>query len=62
MGFSLLSNAKKLLEVSKNSPDHVKVLDGMRVISITWIIAGHGFSSWTEFLPAMNREDTLQVR
>ncbi|XP_018572971.1 nose resistant to fluoxetine protein 6-like [Anoplophora glabripennis] len=58
IAFSLLSNGRKLLHISKNSTskEHIEILNGLRVISMMWIIAGHGFMSWAK-VPVVNIED-----
>lgn len=59
--FSMLYNFEKLLEISGNSPNRIEVLDGLRAISMIWIIAGHGFSSWIDRFPATNQIEIPKV-
>ena len=42
--FSLLSNVEKLMRTGRSSSDALPCLDGMRVISMTWVVLGHSFS------------------
>lgn len=59
---SMFSNFKKLIHIGQNSRDRFDVMDGLRVISITWIIAGHGMSSWSDRFPTTNWADFDQVQ
>ncbi|KAJ8948699.1 hypothetical protein NQ314_008363 [Rhamnusium bicolor] len=43
LAFSVFSNGRKLLHVSKNSREQIQTFHGLRVLSMMWIIAGHGF-------------------
>lgn len=58
--FSLFANAKRLLE-TKSSPNNIHVFDGLKVISLAWIIGGHGYSVWNEIVPSQNIEDLYEV-
>ncbi|KAJ8922574.1 hypothetical protein NQ315_007604 [Exocentrus adspersus] len=48
LAFSVLSNGRKLLHISKHSTskEHIETFFGLRVISMMWIVAGHGFVGW----------------
>lgn len=59
--FSMYYNSEKLLKINGNSPNRIDVLDGLRAISMIWIIAGHGFSSWIDRFPASNQNDIPKV-
>jgi len=39
--FSLYTNGKKLLQITDRREDSIRCLDGLRFISICWIIYGH---------------------
>jgi hypothetical protein len=43
--FSLLHNTAKILNTDV-PPSAIKSINGMRVISITWVILGHTFSNF----------------
>ncbi|XP_018573259.1 nose resistant to fluoxetine protein 6 [Anoplophora glabripennis] len=48
VSFSVLSNGRKLLHISRhsNNKEHIEPFNGLRVISMMWIVAGHGFVGW----------------
>lgn len=56
--FSVLSNGRKLLHISRHSTskEQIETFHGLRVISMMWIVAGHGFISW-EKVPVVNKEE-----
>lgn len=39
--FSALSNAKAVLNTSTNNPDNLACLNGIRVVTTTWVMMGH---------------------
>lgn len=41
--FSALSNGKKLLTIN-NSPSQLKCLDGLRFLSMMWVVLGHSYA------------------
>ena len=49
MAFSIHKNTAKLLKISPPSKDHLACLDGIRFLSITWVMIGHwlGITWWT---------------
>ncbi|KYB27754.1 Nose resistant to fluoxetine protein 6-like Protein [Tribolium castaneum] len=54
VSFSLITNGRKLLNVNYNpSPDQIQCLNGMRFISMMWVIAGHNFVA-VEQVPIIN--------
>lgn len=60
--FSIYTNGKKLLQSTRPSHGSEQILcfNGMKFISMWWIISGHGAISW--FLaPVMNKEYRLNV-
>ncbi|XP_074037748.1 nose resistant to fluoxetine protein 6 isoform X2 [Leptinotarsa decemlineata] len=65
LAFSVFTNGRKLLKTTVYSKDHVQIFDGMKVISIMWIIAGHGIGSFIGgLLTPMNKEkiDTIHTK
>lgn len=57
VAFSVLSNGRKLLHISTHSKskEQIETFHGLRVISMMWIVAGHGFVSW-QMVSVTNRE------
>ena len=46
MNFSMYSNALRLFNVNRpQTGDHLGCLDGLRIISMTWVVLGHSFSN-----------------
>ena len=46
INFSLYSNTKKLFDLKiPNSVDHISCLDGIRFLSMTWVVMGHTMSA-----------------
>ena len=44
LAFSIHKNTAKLLKISPPSKDHLACLDGIRFLSITWVMLGHWYS------------------
>ena len=48
INFSLHSNTKKLFDLNvPNTVDHIGCLDGIRFLSMTWVVMGHTFGNIT---------------
>lgn len=52
MSFSIITNGEKILKIT-SGPDQIGCLNGLRFISMVWIIAGHGFVAMKE-VPVIN--------
>lgn len=59
IAFSVYTNGKKLLKV-RTSSSELSCLNGIRVLSLIWVIAGHSFSV-TATGPVSNALDILTV-
>lgn len=61
ISFSMYTNGKKLLTIKKNkSVDVMECLNGIRVLSIIWILYGHSLFVMTS-VPTMNPAYLLEV-
>lgn len=63
MAFSAYSNGKKLLAISpKTNKEQIHVFNGLKFISMMWIIAGHAMEVFDyEFIPVLNRQEVYRV-
>lgn len=68
MAFSVYSNMPKLLKTSTNRTDQIQVFHGIKVISMLWIVAGHGYTIWLmglvdniAMIPVHNHKDLETV-
>ena len=43
LNFGLYANTKRLLNTDPPKGDHLSCLDGMRALSIAWVMIGHNF-------------------
>ncbi|KAG5896564.1 hypothetical protein JTB14_010393 [Gonioctena quinquepunctata] len=46
LAFSVFSNGRKILSTESSSRDHIQIFNGLKVISMMWIIAGHGIGTF----------------
>lgn len=46
---------KKLLRTVEHSKEQIIVLNGLKILSILWIVYGHGAIAWNQF-PLINEE------
>jgi peptidoglycan/LPS O-acetylase OafA/YrhL len=54
LAFSVVTNGKKILHVNRSTnPNQIQCLNGLRFISMMWVIAGHGFVAM-EQVPIIN--------
>lgn len=42
-GFSAYTNTKRIFDISNNSEGKLDCLDGIRSLSISWVIMGHSY-------------------
>jgi peptidoglycan/LPS O-acetylase OafA/YrhL len=58
-GFSAYTNTTKLIKITTSTPDQLPCLNGLKCLSMVWIVAGHQFSvpkymlEWIENLYSM---------
>ncbi|XP_072376475.1 nose resistant to fluoxetine protein 6-like [Diabrotica undecimpunctata] len=46
LAFSVYTNSRKIIATSKKHREQIQIFNGIKSISIAWIIAGHGFNGW----------------
>ncbi|CAG9820126.1 unnamed protein product [Phaedon cochleariae] len=57
LAFSVYTNGRKLLQTSKgNNSEQILCFQGMKIISMMWIVLGHGMGGWMQ-LPITNKAD-----
>ena len=59
--FSPINNVKKLFTVSKRGDQSLAVLNGVRVLSIGWIVIGHSFS-FLQAIPIVNLTNLQSIQ
>jgi hypothetical protein len=64
IGFSLYSNTAKLLNTDPpKGGQHLSCLEGIRFLSMTWVVLGHAFSALIDFqVPNSNLLKLTQVK
>lgn len=60
IAFSVISNTKKIIKSSKN-PEQLLCLNGVKAISMAWVIIGHEYEFYQQG-PIENGLDLLAVR
>ncbi|CAG9820109.1 unnamed protein product, partial [Phaedon cochleariae] len=55
LAFSILSNGRKLFSPIQYSKDRIEIFNGIKVLSMMWIIAGHGFGTFTGTFSVLNQ-------
>jgi len=53
-GFSLYSNTVKLFKTDNVRPDSLTSINGIRFLSMTWVLFSHAYSSFTQTLAVTN--------
>ena len=61
LNFGLYSNTKRLLDTNPPKGDHLACLDGIRFVSITWVMLGHGLQAEIDRFPITNVAFFTQV-
>lgn len=59
LAFSLYTNGKKILQAS-NAPEQILCFNGMKAISLFWVIAGHRYAMY-ESIGSINPLDAQEV-
>ena len=54
LSFGLYANTKRLFNTNLPKGDHLSCLDGIRFLSITWVMLGHTLSAETRNFPLSN--------
>ncbi|XP_057668043.1 nose resistant to fluoxetine protein 6-like isoform X1 [Diorhabda carinulata] len=53
LAFSVYSNIRKIIQTSKNHTEQIQVFNGIKTISMAWILAGHAMNAWNKY-PVIN--------
>ena len=61
MAFSLLANSESIFSSSTSGSDRLGCLEGVRALSMTWVVLGHSFYFSPSFLHISNKEYIGQV-
>ena len=62
LNFGLYGNTKRLFNTDPPKGDHLACLDGMRFLSISWVMLGHILSAEMEMFPVNNLFFFTEVR
>ena len=63
LAFSLYSNFTAIMSTKKsNSADNLDVLNGIRFISMSWVLLGHCFLFLSQYLSVSNSFETLRIQ
>ena len=54
MNFGLYANTKRLFNTDPPKGDHLSCLDGIRFLSISWVMLGHILSGTMDVFPTSN--------
>lgn len=58
----MYSNGRKIITtLPKGNKEQLQIFYGLKVISMMWIIAGHGFAMYDHRSFAVNRQDIAEV-
>lgn len=58
--FSAYTNGKQLFDTTKETVNAINCLDGLRSLSLFWIIFGHRLMRDIEYFPIKNRSDVME--
>jgi len=61
LNFGLYANTKRLLDTTPPKGDHLSCLDGIRFISISWVMLGHILSAEMNIFPLSNMVSFIGV-
>ena len=61
ISFSLVSNMESIFERSPKTANRLDCFEGMRAISMTWVILCHNFMNGNSVLHARNKEYTISI-
>ena len=54
LNFGLYANTRRLFDTTPPKGDHLSCLDGIRFLSISWVMLGHIFGAETDIFPLTN--------
>ena len=60
--FSLLQNMEFILSTKKVGSDRLDCLEGIRALSMTWVVLGHSFAFSLPLLFVNNKEFTMKIQ
>ncbi|CAG9826625.1 unnamed protein product [Diabrotica balteata] len=62
VAFSVYTNGRKIIQTSKNNREQIQIFNGIKTISMAWVIAGHGMGGWNNFSVTNNDDVEFKAK